>query len=44
MKIAQKTIKFLTIAMVAFFTATTFASGTDKKHDDQNDGGRVNTK
>ena len=30
--------------MVAFFTATTFASGTDKKHDDQNDGGRVNTK
>ena len=44
MKIAQKTIKFLTIAMVAFFTATTFASVTDKKHDDQNDGGRVNTK
>ncbi|WP_438977729.1 F0F1 ATP synthase subunit A [Polaribacter sp.] len=44
MKIAQKTIKFLTIAIVAFFTATTFASGTDKKHDDQNDGGRVNTK
>lgn len=44
MKIAQKTIKFLTIAMVAYFTATTFASGTDKKHDDQNDGGRVNTK
>jgi F-type H+-transporting ATPase subunit a len=44
MKIAQKTIKFLTIAVIAFFTATSFASGTDKKHDNQNDGGRVNTK
>ncbi|MFY9243803.1 MAG: F0F1 ATP synthase subunit A [Polaribacter sp.] len=44
MKIAQKTIKFLTIATIAFFTATSFASGTDKKHDNQNDGGRVNTK
>ncbi|MCI2229501.1 F0F1 ATP synthase subunit A [Polaribacter sp. MSW13] len=44
MKIAQKTIKFLTIALIAVFTANGFASGTDKKHDDQNDGGRVNTK
>jgi len=44
MRIAKKTIKFLTIATIAFFTATAFASGTDKKHDKQNDGGRVNTK
>ncbi len=44
MKIAEKTIRFLTIAMIAFFTATGFAYGTDKKHDNQNDGGRVNTK
>ena len=44
MKIAQKTIKFLTIALVAFFTMSSFASGSDKKHDNQNDGGRVNTK
>lgn len=44
MKIAQKTIKFLTIAIIALFAATCFASGTDKKNDDQNDGGRVNTK
>lgn len=44
MKIAQKTIKFLTIAMLALFTVSSFAGGTDKKHDNQNDGGRVNTK
>ena len=44
MKIAQKSIKFLTIALIALFTATSFASGTDKKQDNQNDGGRVNTK
>uniref|UniRef100_UPI003F6B2F44 F0F1 ATP synthase subunit A n=1 Tax=Polaribacter sp. TaxID=1920175 RepID=UPI003F6B2F44 len=44
MKIAQKTIKFLTIAAIVLFTAVSFASGTDKKHDNQNDGGRVNTK
>ena len=44
MKIAQKTIKFLTIALVAFFTTSSFAGGSDKKHDNQNDGGRVNTK
>lgn len=44
MKIAKKSIKFLTIAAIALFSATIFASGTDKKHDNQNDGGRVNTK
>ncbi len=44
MKIAQKTIKFLTIAAIAFFTATTFASESDKKHDNQDNGGRVDTK
>ncbi|ARV06969.1 ATP synthase F0 subunit A [Polaribacter sp. SA4-10] len=44
MKIAQKIIKFLTIAAIAFFTATSFASESDKKQENQNDGGRVNTK
>jgi F-type H+-transporting ATPase subunit a len=44
MKIAKKSIKFLTIALIALFSATIFAGGTDKKHDNQNDGGRVNTK
>ena len=44
MKIAKKSIKFLTIALIALFSATIFASGSDKKHDSQNDGGRVNTK
>jgi F-type H+-transporting ATPase subunit a len=44
MKIAQKTIQFLTIAIVALYTTTVFASATDKKHDNQNDGERVNTK
>ena len=44
MKIAKKSIKFLTIAVIVLFSATIFASGTDKKHGDQNDGQRVNTK
>ncbi|PQJ75461.1 F0F1 ATP synthase subunit A [Polaribacter gangjinensis] len=44
MKIAQKSIKFLFIAIIALFTSTGFATVSDKKHDDQNDGGRVNTK
>ncbi|MDC0177802.1 F0F1 ATP synthase subunit A [Polaribacter sp.] len=44
MKIAQKTIKFLLIASITFFTSVGFASGSDKKHDNQNDGGRINTK
>ncbi len=44
MKIAQKTIKFLLIAAITLFTTVGFASGSDKKQDNQNDGGRVNTK
>ena len=44
MRIAQKTIKFLTIAAIALFTATTFATVTDKKNDTHNDGGQVDTK
>jgi F-type H+-transporting ATPase subunit a len=44
MKIAQKTIKFLTVAIIAFSSATIFATNTDKKHDNQSDGDRVNTK
>ena len=44
MKVAQKTIKFLLIAVITLFTAGSFASESDKKHDDQNDGGRINTK
>jgi len=44
MKIAEKTVRFLTIAMIALFTAAGFAAVTDKKQDIQNDGGRVNTK
>ena len=44
MKIAQKTIKFITVAIIVFFSATIFAINTDKKHDNQSDGDRVNTK
>ena len=44
MKIAQKSIKFLIIIFIALFSATIFASDSDKKRDNQNDGGRVNTK
>ena len=44
MKIAEKTVRFLTIAMISLFTAAGFAAVTDKKQDIQNDGGRVNTK
>lgn len=44
MKIAQKTIKFLLIAVITLFSATSFASEFDKKHDAQNGDGRVNTK
>ena len=43
MKIAHKPIQFLTIILVALFTVNSFASGGDKKQDNQNDGGRVNT-
>ena len=37
-------LNFVSTENVSIFSATIFASGTDKKHDDQNDGGRVNTK
>ena len=43
MEIAKKTIKFLTIVVIAFITTTSFANGTEKKHHNQNDGGEVNT-
>ena len=44
MKIAQITVKFLAIVMVSLFTGTIYAADTDQKHDNQNDGERVNTK
>ena len=44
MKIAQKTIKFLLIAVITLFTSAGFASESDKQHEAQDDGGRVNTK
>ncbi|QXP63626.1 MULTISPECIES: F0F1 ATP synthase subunit A [unclassified Polaribacter] len=44
MGVAQKTIKFLTIAVIALITTTSFAFESGKKTDDQNDGGQVNTK
>ena len=44
MKIAKKSIKFLTVAMIALFTAAGFATDVDKNNDIQNDGGRINTK
>tara|TARA_R110002049_G_scaffold112989_1_gene262980 strand:- start:4198 stop:5331 length:1134 start_codon:yes stop_codon:yes gene_type:complete len=43
MKIAQKIIKYLTIAVIAVITSTTFASEADKKDHSQKDGGQVNT-
>ena len=43
MKIAQKSIKFLTIVAISLFTTLSFASESNKT-DNQNDGGRVNTK
>jgi F-type H+-transporting ATPase subunit a len=44
MKIAQKSIKFLTITAIALFSITSFAGGSDEKHNGQKDGGQVNTK
>ena len=44
MRIAYKTVKFLTIVAITLFTTVSFASESDKKNDVQNDGGRVNTK
>lgn len=43
MKIAQKIIKFFTIAVIAVITSTTFASETGKKSHSESDGGQVNT-
>ena len=43
MKIAQKTIKFLTMVVIIFITTTSFALETEKKNHDQKDGGEVNT-
>ena len=44
MKIAQKSIKFILIVAVALFTSVNFAAISEKNQDNQNDGGRVNTK
>ena len=44
MKIAQKSIKFILIVVVAFFTSVNFAAISEKNQDNQSDGGRVNTK
>lgn len=45
MKIAHKSIKFLTLLVLVFATITnSFASDTKEKHNNQNDGGIVNTK
>jgi len=44
MKVAQNTVKFLFIVSIALFSITSFASGSETKHDNQNDGGRINTK
>jgi len=44
MKIAQKTIKFFISIAIALFTLVNFAAVSEKNHDDQNDGGRVNSK
>ncbi|WP_405610201.1 F0F1 ATP synthase subunit A [Polaribacter sp. Asnod1-A03] len=43
MEIAQKTIKFLTLVVIAFITTTSFAFESEKKHHNQEDGGEVNT-
>jgi len=43
MKIAKKTIHFLTIAVLCLATTSIFASGSDKKQHNQKDGGEVNT-
>ena len=44
MKIAQKSIKFLTIVVIALFSISGYAVGSDKNQDPQKDGGQVNTK
>lgn len=44
MKIAHKTIKIFTLAVIVFVTTGIFASGNDKKHHSTKDGGEVNTR
>ena len=44
MKIAQKSIKFLTIVAIALFSISGYAVDSDKNKDPQKDGGQVNTK
>ncbi|WP_299049559.1 F0F1 ATP synthase subunit A [uncultured Polaribacter sp.] len=43
MKIAKKTIHFLTIVVLCLATTSIFASGSDNKQHNQKDGGQVNT-
>ncbi len=43
MKIAQKSIKFLTVLALAFITTSSYANIDDQKHDDQKNGGRIST-
>ena len=44
MKIVQKSIKFLLLAAIALCSFHSFAGDTDKKHNNQDDGGIVDTK
>ena len=44
MRIAQKSIKFLTIVAIALFSISGYAIDSDKNQDPQKDGGQVNTK
>ncbi|MEN8913332.1 MAG: F0F1 ATP synthase subunit A [Polaribacter sp.] len=44
MRIAQKSIKFLTIVAIALFSISGYAVDSDKNQDPQKDGGQVNTK
>ena len=44
MKIAQKSIKFLTIVAIALFSISGYAVDSDKNQDPKKDGGQVNTK
>jgi len=44
MKIAQKSIQFLTIVVIALFSISAYAVNADKNQDSQHDGGQVDTK
>ena len=44
MKIAQKSIQFLTIVVIAIFSISAYAVDADKNQVSQHDGGQVNTK